>query len=64
MNLTEYEHLLKKHDWAFEMSDDHSAWKRGKSERTMIEQLAVLFPERKALLEAYRQKRDPSVVMP
>jgi hypothetical protein len=28
--------LLAKHDWTYEYSDDHSAWKRGRQERDAI----------------------------
>lgn len=42
MNLDEYTAALKKHDWYFEYSDDHSVWKRGNERH-------------KQLLEAQRQ---------
>lgn len=28
--------LLKKHDWSYEMSDDHTAWQYGQAQRDAI----------------------------
>ena len=28
--------LLKSHDWTFEYSDDHSAWKRGNAHKKLM----------------------------
>ena len=32
-NLVNLDRLLQFHDWHYEFSDDHSAWKRGVAER-------------------------------
>ena len=34
--LTALEGLLARHDWHYEYSDDHSAWRRGVRERDAI----------------------------
>lgn len=40
MTLGEYWDLLSKHDWTFDMSDDHSVWKRGQAEKTTLQAIA------------------------
>ena len=37
-NLVNLDRLLQFHDWHYEFSDDHSAWKRGVAERDAINQ--------------------------
>ena len=50
MNKAEFIEVLKKHDWHYEMSDDHREWKRGSESIRAIrgiasqsEELADLF---------------------
>jgi hypothetical protein len=40
MTLKEYYELLKKHDWFYQMSDDHYYFKLGMSERSKLRALA------------------------
>lgn len=35
--------LLAQHDWNYEYSDDHTAWKRGRDERKRLEDLRYEF---------------------
>ncbi len=44
--LEQYEADLKKHDWLYNFSDDHSVYKRGQAEQKR--------------LEALREKLDPN----
>lgn len=44
--LEQYEADLKKHDWFYNFSDDHSVYKRGQAEQKR--------------LEALREKLDPN----
>ena len=34
--LSDFENLLKSHDWYYDYSDDHSKWKRGSEQRKKI----------------------------
>lgn len=34
--LTQYEEMLKTHDWTYGWSDDFSVWKRGNAQRNKI----------------------------
>lgn len=34
--LSDFENLLKSHDWYYDRSDDHSKWKRGSEQRKKI----------------------------
>lgn len=37
--LSGYIEALKKHDWSYEMSDDHAAWIRGSNERSRLNRM-------------------------
>ena len=37
-NLINLERMLQFHDWYYEFSDDHSAWKKGVAQRDAINQ--------------------------
>lgn len=37
--VAEYREKLKKHDWAFEYSDDHSVWQRGRQSLGELQQM-------------------------
>ena len=39
--LKEFETALRKHDWTFQMSDDHRFFAKGQKERSDIKKLAV-----------------------
>lgn len=42
-----YVELLKRHDWTYQYSDDHSVWKRGQAEADAIRKLGdIVDPER------------------
>lgn len=36
MTKDEYISALKRHDWFYEYSDDHSVWRRGSDERSKL----------------------------
>lgn len=60
LTLQEYEKMLKRHDWHYEYSDDHSVWKRGneahKELKRLAEELGGAFL---ALYRSYFEKHFP-----
>ena len=53
MSLKEFYQLLKRHDWWYEMSDDHGVWRRGQDSLVHIRSIADTSLRHRALYEAY-----------
>lgn len=50
-SLFEYYDMLEKADWTYEMSDDHSTWRRGRQEFGKLERIAKESPEHEKLYQ-------------
>ena len=57
LSLTEFEHLLKKHDWSFQHAESADEYQSGRVERAVIRRAIARFAEEeKITAEAlYRQ---------
>jgi hypothetical protein len=55
MSLKEFYQQLKRHDWYYPFSDDHSVYMRGDADRKRIEAIAKQSPAHAALLEGFRK---------
>lgn len=55
ISLTDFYTKLEQTDWTYEMSDDHSVWRRGAAAMGEIERLAKTSDAHQKLFEAYRQ---------
>ena len=54
-NMRELNDLLRKHDWFYSFSDDHSVWVRGETERKAIqEKVESIGVDAEALAKAYQ----------
>ena len=40
LTIDEYRKLLKRHDWYYEYSDDHSVWKQGQRAELALREIA------------------------
>ena len=40
LTVEEYFDMLKRHDWFYEYSDDHSVWQKGQSAKAELQSLA------------------------
>jgi len=49
ITLSEYYDMLDKHDWFFDMSDDHSVWEAGRRARNKLKDIAWQSPAHKEL---------------
>ena len=55
ISLSDFYTELERLDWTYEMSDDHSVWRRGAAAMGKVEALAKTSPEHQQLFEAYRK---------
>lgn len=55
-DLKQYEELLKAHDWYYQYSDDHSAWRRGQSSISRLRQMAKQSEEHLKMFREYNLK--------
>lgn len=53
MTTSEYIALLQSHDWSYEFSDDHSAWRKGKAERDRLHLMRSKLDPSNALWNIY-----------
>jgi hypothetical protein len=44
MNIAEFWDLLARHDWTYQMSDDHRAWTRGSDQAEQIQHIVKNSP--------------------
>lgn len=51
--LTDLYDQLEKHDWFYEMSDDHSVWTRGESAKAKLIKLANSLDGGRELMQAF-----------
>lgn len=51
VSLNDFYDMLEKHDWYYEFSDDHRAWKKGRLEYQKIKAIAAISPEYRQLHE-------------
>ena len=57
MDLHEFEHLLKSHNWLYQYQDNYKKWQYGSNQRAHILQLVKeLGPEAEEMYESYRAK--------
>lgn len=61
--VNDYIYRLKSHDWYYEYSDDHVAWRRGRDERKVLEDLRFEFDKDYTIWNqwcgiAYRRKDE------
>lgn len=65
LSLEEFEDNLKRHDWFYYMSDDHSVWQRGERDASRLMTLARLATsDYRKLFNKYHAKhfhREPFV---
>jgi muramidase (phage lysozyme) len=59
ISLSEYEKLLRVHDWLFEDSDDNSVWQAGFDNHRKLEEIAKQSKEHRKLFNDYREVRNP-----
>lgn len=52
MNIEQYKQELNRHDWWYDYSDDHKAWKRGQANWERLRELSKESPEHYAALRA------------
>jgi len=54
--MKEYVEMLKKHDWYYNYSDDHSAYMRGRKARMKILELANEVDQNREIYNQYKPK--------
>ncbi len=54
--VADYEAALKKHDWTYDYSDDHSVWKRGQAEQKRLEALQSRIDPTKEIWNKYAKR--------
>ena len=59
--IEEYTELLKKHDWYYDYSDDHSVYERGYRQRNKLHQLAEEIDRDYELYNQYAPTKIKSV---
>ena len=55
MTLNEFFDKLRFHDWYYEYSDDHDAWRKGRANLGVLLQIAKESPEHTKLFSEYEQ---------
>lgn len=55
MTLKEFYQELEKHDWYYDMSDDHGVWERGTANKRRLEGIAEESEEHRKLYEGFSQ---------
>lgn len=53
LTIEEYFDMLRRHDWFYEYSDDHSAWQRGQAGKVELRNLAKANEQFAIMLEDY-----------
>jgi hypothetical protein len=53
VSLTEFDAMLKRHDWYYQYSDDYSVYRSGKSEQDRLVGIARNSPEHQELMTAW-----------
>lgn len=56
MDLHTYEQMLKRLDWAYQYSDDHSAWVRGEQALRQVQRIARESPAHAQLFREYSKE--------
>jgi len=54
--LTSYENELRRFDWQFEYSDDHSVWREGKTKLAALRKVQQLLDHNKEIWNKYAPK--------
>lgn len=54
ISLSDYYDMLERADWTYEMSDDHSVWRRGQAEFGKLQALYKDKPEWKKLYDGFK----------
>ena len=53
--IEEYERMLRKHDWHYDYSDDHSVWQRGRDSESKLILLAREHPILNVVLQGWQK---------
>jgi hypothetical protein len=56
MSEEEFLKLLKKHDWTYQHTDDHTVWQAGNSSWNRIQNLMKMHPELRKVYDKFKEE--------